>query len=146
MIDLLGFWVAVTLIVAPTVLLVYWVIEQWVGHEVKVLSQYKVRFNPFSRFLEKVMHKSGHCDVLVALVLFIAILVSMVVLGCAAFAVDCDAGEPIGFLDHISEAALFITPVTSYIAVPSILLVAYYTLVRPLLVKAFALVERINKL
>lgn len=150
MFDLIGFWGAVTLIIMPTVLLMWWLIECLINMEVKHLSKRKHNFEPFDDFLGVIFRKSSRAGWDIPLVIFMifSIVASAIALLICAIGgmVDCDTGVSFGFVESVSRMAVVLAPVAAYITTPLTLVAVYSLTVRKLLVKLFDLKEKVDKL
>lgn len=150
MFNLIGFWGAVTLIILPTVLFAWWLLESVINMEVRNLSKRKHKFEPFEDFINKIFRKASRNDYDIPLCIFmvVSVICSIIATTIAGLGgmVDCDTGVAYSMLEAISRMAMTITPVTTWITTPLLLAVIYSLTVRKLLVKLFDLKEKVDKL
>ncbi|MGL4993659.1 MAG: hypothetical protein ACRC6R_05985 [Bacteroidales bacterium] len=150
MFNLIGFWGAVTLIIMPTVLLAYWLLEGVINMEVKHLSKRKYKFEPFDDYLTKLFRKASRNNNDVPMVIFMIIsvvcsIIAVTITGLGGM-VDCDTGVRLSMLEAVSNMAMTLAPVTTWITTPLLIAAVYSLTVRKLLVKLFDLKEKVDNL
>lgn len=151
MFELIGFWGAVTVILAPTLLGIWYLAEKVINYEVKEITKNKHGFKPFENWwLESVWRPSyrNDAELLVIFGTIGAVIGSASVLVIAATGgmVDCTTRQSLPFIEAISNTALSITPVTTYVMTPVLLFVGYRLTIRKALVKLFGLAEKVKNL
>ncbi len=144
MFDLLGFWAAVTLLIAPTFLFLYWLVELFINREVRIVTDYMHKFTPFADWWNKNIWRPAYredVEILVVLFGMLAIAISASVLACCAFNED-----DIAFLEYFAKVCVKVTPVTSWVGLIMLFVITQRCVVRPALKRLYAVKVKIDKL
>jgi hypothetical protein len=146
MMDLIGFWTAVTSIVLPLVILLWLCIEVSIGHEVKVVTDSRADFSPLrSWWDEKIWRPAYRADIEFALMMVTtihaayAIIAPLLMLGAAH-------ENSTTFLSVFADFCVTTAPFFSWVGVIAIVLIIQRMFVRPALKKMYAIKLKVDKL
>lgn len=143
MIDLIGFWSTVTLLIAPVVLIIYLMLEAFINLEVKKITDNERRFEPVhSWYMKNVWRPIYRADFVFPYVFFVVVLYTFLLFFYCAGATHAEYT----IIDLISRVSTDLAPVMGWVGVVVGVFVAYILTVRVGLKKLYQFYKKVEKL